>query len=102
MQSTKQAKKQQILNATLAVKKRNEEAIATLKDRVCLEDYAELAFDGQHGKVWTAALQKALREHEIVVIPQSEEIYWLDSTVVIPSNRRIEAVGATVRLVIDW
>ena len=102
MQSTKQAKKQQILNATLAVKKRNEEAIATLKDRVCLEDYAELAFDGQHGKVWTAALQKALWEHEIVVIPQSEEIYWLDSTVVIPSNRRIEAVGATVRLVPEY
>ena len=102
MQSTKQEKKQQIIDMALAAKKRNEEAIAALTDRVCLSEYAKLVYDGQHGKVWTAALQTALWEHEIVVISPSEDIYWLDSTVEIPSNRRIEAVGATVRLVPEY
>lgn len=90
--------KQHIIEETLQAKKQNEEAISRLNDSVSLSEYRELVRIGQHGLVWTDALQAALNEHEIIVIPQSEEIYWLDNTVSIPSNRRIEATGATIRM----
>ncbi|MBQ8719774.1 MAG: hypothetical protein IJY65_01950 [Clostridia bacterium] len=94
--------KQRIIEDTLRAKKRNEEAISSLKDSVCLSEYRDLARVGQHGLIWTDALQAALNEHEIVIIPESEEIYWLDNTVSIPSNRRIEATGATIRMSAEY
>ena len=94
--------KQQILAATLEAKKRNEAAISALNDTVKLTEYSHLVTQGEHGKVWTKAFQTALCEHEIVIIPASDEVYWLDGTVFIPSNRRIEAVGATIRLVPEF
>ena len=94
--------KQQILDATLAAKARNLDLIGKLKDQVSLADYGELSREGEHGRVWTEALQRALEEHEIVVIPPSEEIYWLDGTISIPSNRHLEATGATVRMVPEY
>ena len=48
--------------------------------------------------VWTKALQQAINEHEVVVIPAAPTPYWIDATVTIPSHRRIEAAGATVAL----
>lgn len=90
--------KQRIIDDTLQAKKRNEDAINCLNDSVCLSEYRELVRAGQYGLIWTDALQTALNEHEIIIIPPSEEIYWLDNTVTIPSNRRIEATGATIRM----
>jgi len=72
--------------------------IATLSDRVTLDAYSNLVTVQDGMKIWTEALQCALREHEIVTIPASEQPYFIDKTVIIPSNRRIEAHGATVRL----
>ena len=94
--------KQQIMENAFAAKTRNEAEIATLTDSVSLFEYSDLVKDGDHGRVWTRALQAALYEHEIIVIPPSEEIYWLDSTVVVPSDRRIEASGAVIRLVPEY
>ena len=98
--------KEAILRSILASAERaveqNNAAIARLCDRVSLHDYRHLTCEGEHGRVWTSALQAALNEHEIVVIPASSEVYWLDGTVVIPSNRRIEATGATLRLVPEY
>ncbi len=94
--------KKEILEKTLAAKRRNEKAIACLHDRVLLTDYCCLTTESEHGTVWTKALQTALDEHEIVVIPPSDDVYWLDSTVIIPSNRRIEASGAVIRLVPEF
>jgi len=102
MRGDKQKIKQQIIESAMQAKRRNEEKIKTLKDQTSLSAYAELVHQGVHGAVWTEALQRALNEHEVVVIPPSAEVYWLDSTVVIPSNRRIEAVGATVRLTPEY
>lgn len=49
--------------------------------------------------VWTRALQRTLNEHAVVTIPPSPTTpYWIDSTVIVPSGRRIEARGATVAL----
>ena len=78
-----------------------EEIIAlgeALTDRCHLSDYRALAFEGEHGTVWTKALQRALFEHEVVVIDPAEAVYYMDDTVVIPSNRYIEATGAVIRL----
>lgn len=69
-----------------------------LCDRVSLEAFRTLVRKDGEKEIWTEALQAALNVHEIVVIPAREEPYYIDSTVVLPSDRRIEAEGATVRL----
>lgn len=102
MLTTKHQMKQKILDEALQAKIRNEKAIATLKDRVSVVEYEALTREGAQGRIWTDALQRALDEHEIVVIPPSAEVYWLDRTVIIPSDRRIEAVGAVIRLVPEY
>ncbi len=71
---------------------------AKLSDACSLSDYRSLVRSVNGTNMWTAALQKALDEHEIVRIPPSDEKYFLDATVVVPSNRRIEASGATIRM----
>ncbi|HNX04707.1 MAG TPA: hypothetical protein PKI32_04360, partial [Opitutales bacterium] len=72
-------------------------AQAKLKKTVSLAAYAALAQEKDGRKIWSAALAKALAENEIVKIPAAEEPYWLDRTVMVPSNRRIEAdAGAEI------
>lgn len=90
--------KQKIYEKLGEMEKRNAAKIAALTDRTVLSNYRGLVREGAHGRIWTDALQKALLDHEIVVIPPSNEPYFIDSTVTIPSNRRIEAEGATIRL----
>lgn len=71
---------------------------AQLAKRGSLDSYRAEVTRVNGTNVWSAAFQKALVENEIVVIPASDAVYYLDKTVVIPSNRRIEAKGATVSL----
>ncbi len=71
---------------------------AKLTDRVSVKAYREFVPAVNGTNVWTAALQKALDEHEIVTIPASAEPYYIDAPVLVPSNRRIEAEGATIAL----
>ena len=78
--------------------KENDALQARLSDRVSLADYRAKVRTVNGTNVWTEALQAALNEHEIVVIPPAAEPYVLDDTVTVPSDRRIEATGATVRL----
>jgi hypothetical protein len=70
-----------------------------LKVKSSLKNYEKYVEKINGTNVWASALQKALDENEIVVIPSCEEKYYIEKTVVIPSNRRIEAHGATVRLI---
>lgn len=69
-----------------------------LSDSCLLADYRVLATVRDGEEIWTAALQKALDEHEIVRIPPRSEPYFIDAPVEIPSNRRILAAGATIAL----
>ena len=94
--------KQRIFDNALAAKRRNESAIDLLTDTVSLWDYSDLIRKGEHGKIWTDALQTALCEHEIIIIPPSDEVYWIDKTIVVPSNTRIVATGAVIRLVPEY
>lgn len=75
----------------LIMEKENERAADMLSDTCSLSDYARLSYGG----VWTNALRAALGEHEIVTVPPSETPYIIDDTVIIPSNRKIIAYGAT-------
>lgn len=71
---------------------------AALTDVCSLDAYRAAVKNVNGTNVWTAALQAALRDHAVVRIPASDETYWIDATVVIPSNRRIEASGARISL----
>ena len=69
-------------------------SLTELPDTVSLSDYSYLSHDG----IWTAALQSALDEHQVVIIPARDEPYLIDDTIVIPSDRSIRAGGAVLRL----
>lgn len=71
---------------------------AALTDVCSLDAYRAVVKNVNGTNVWTAALQAAVRDHAVVRIPASDETYWIDATVVIPSNRRIEASGARISL----
>ncbi len=90
--------KQQIESSLLQMRTSNLTDVSALSDAVSLDAYIHLTTETEQGRIWTSALQTALREHEIVVIPPSDQVYYLDDTVTIPSHRHIEATGATIRL----
>ena len=92
-------KKQQILEELMQMVTENARDASQLLDRISLNAYSGLTWEKDGHRIWTEALQTALREHEVVQIPAAEEPYWIDNTVLIPSNRRIEAQnGAVIRL----
>ena len=83
------------------MKQKRKNETASLLDTALLSAYRPLARKTEEGMIWTEALQAALCEHERVVIEPSEEAYLIDDTVRVPSNRYIEANGATIRLCKD-
>lgn len=92
-------KKQQISQSLAKMQSNNEKLISDLKSKRSLLDYSHLAYKCEHGTVWTNALQEALNENEIVEIPTAKEPYYIDNTIIIPSNRRIIAWRAVIKLV---
>ncbi len=101
MSKNKTEHRAHIRASLLAMKQTNLDTATALRDAVLLTEYASLAKVTEIGTVWTASLQAALDEHEIIIIPASDEVYFIDDTVTIPSNRRISAYGAAVRLTPD-
>lgn len=87
--------REQIKSSTASMKLENERKCNGLKKKVFLTDYKPF-HDGDK-TIWTEALQMAVNDGEVVVIPKSENEYYIDGTVTIPSNRRIEAYGAHIR-----
>lgn len=90
--------KQKIYDSLLSMKQKREKETSVFNDTVSLSAYRPLTRKTEEGIIWTQALQTALYEHERIVIEPSEEVYLLDGTVCIPSNRHIEAEGAIIRL----
>lgn len=98
--------KQKIVQSLEDMKRANLKKAAALTDKVSITDYRHLLYPGTHeGKsvsVWTTAFNTALREHEIVEIPASTEPYYIDSSIIVPSNRHIFAeTGAVIRQMKD-
>ena len=71
----------------------------SLTSRCSVAEYRQLVRIQDGRKIWTDAVQTALRDHEVVILPPSADIYYVDRTILFPSNRRLEASGAVVRLV---
>ena len=71
----------------------NEALRESLSDCVSLTEY-----DAEDG-TWSDSLQKALNEHQTVIIPKSESAYIIDRVITVPANRCIIAEdGAVIRL----
>ncbi len=95
-------RKQQIYAALDAMQNRNRAAQERLTKSASLYDYRDLVTPGMQNdtpvSVWSDAFQKALDENEIVHIPAQDAPYYIDRSILIPSNRRIVAEdGAVIR-----
>lgn len=92
--------KKRIYDDLLDMKKTNAAQICKLKDEVSLTEYEHLVRIGEDGRrIWTDAFKSAVREHEFIWIPAAQEPYYIDQTIILPSNRHIEALnGAVIRL----
>ncbi len=73
----------------------NNSLIDRLIDKVSLIDYAFLArkqlTNGGIEYIWTEAFNKALSEHQTVVVPFRETPYLIDGSIIMHSDNRIEA-----------
>ena len=84
----------QIYTSSEQMKTKNLMKIAALKDCVSVTDYSHLVKDN----IWTAAFQQAIDEHEWITIPAGKTPYLIDDSLILPSNRHIEAEeGAVIR-----
>lgn len=94
-----QKRKNDIITYLETIRMENLAYIAGLSNYASLEEYSHLVREENGKKIWTEALQQAINEHQIVMIPSSEDVYYLDGSVRIPSNRHIEAApDAVIRL----
>ena len=100
-----QNRKSMILRAAEETERRVAKNAEALSQTAKLTDYIDEVYTVLRGgttfSVWTRALQRALDENEVVEIPASEIPYDLDGSVMIGSNSKIVAYGATVRLLPD-
>ena len=58
--------------------------------------YKNLVVEKEGRRIWTKAIQRAIDENESVIIPPSDEPYWVDATILLPSHRQIFAEGAEI------
>lgn len=93
--------KESIIAGLEKMRAKNLAAAELLPDRVSLDEYSRFVRSEDGFEVWTDALQMALAEHQVIVIPARKEPYYIDDSVVIPSKRLILADGATLRLTPD-
>ena len=81
---------ERILNSLNDMRARNDALANSLTDTAKLTDYSRLTYIDNDGRIiWSEAFDAAIREHERVAIPEGE--YFVNKTIVIPSNRVILA-----------
>lgn len=65
---------------------------SSLTKTASVTDYSHLAYTKENGeKIWTKAFKEAIADNEVVLIPFSCEPYFIDETIIVPSNRVIKA-----------
>ena len=90
--------KQKIFENLIAMRAENEKNSAICERAVSVEDYSHLVIKGSDGDIWTDAFQTAINENSHIFIPSSQSPYIIDKTLLVPSNRFIEAEkGAVIR-----
>lgn len=84
--------KTSIISFLECCEKENFAKISMLSKTASLKDYEHLTrttiLTDTKIKIWSDALQTALNENEIVTIPAQDDKYYIDKTIIIPSNRR--------------
>lgn len=79
----------------LQMEENNNMLVESLSDCCSILEYKEFVCNN----IWTSAINKALTDHQIVIIPELDEPYLIDDSIIIPSNRKIIAYGATIKMV---
>lgn len=84
--------KREIRESLALMEADNYKMFSSFKKSARLDDYESYVFKDENGtKIWSVAFQKAIDENEIVFIPRAAEPYYADRTIIIPSNRIINA-----------
>ena len=92
--------KNEILKTLEGMEQSNKEKIHSLKKSAKVTDYSFLVREENNFEIWSDAFQRAVDENEIVIIPKKETPYYIDKSIIIPSNRHIDAEdGAVIRQV---
>ncbi len=90
-------KKNKIYMKLKRAEQENRSAQLRLTDTVSVMQYRHLVKEDTDGReIWSDALQRALDEHEVVIIPANKRPYYIDKSIIIPSDRRIEAATDAV------
>lgn len=61
------------------------------EDCIDINEYQSLVKTENNTEIWTDAFNQALKEHHVITIPAKQTPYYIDDSVLIPSNRRIIA-----------
>ena len=92
--------KKEIYEKLISMKEDNLSNSQKTEKGISIEKYiALIRTSDDEKKIWSDALQTAINENRHIVIPASDEPYYIDKTIIVPSNRYIEAEnGAVIRL----
>jgi len=92
--------KNTIYQKLLRMKERNRSLSQKNTEGVSVERYRFLVRTDEWGHdIWTDAFQQAIRENDHILIPASEQPYYIDQSLTVPSNKYIEAHrDAVIRL----
>lgn len=88
--------KEEIYSILADMEYENEAEAAMLTDMASVRAYRSLVIRTEGKEIWTAAIQKALYEHETVFLPEKETPYYLDGSILVPPCRQIIAGRNTV------
>lgn len=90
-------KKSEIYEKLISMKENNYKNSAKEEKGVSVKNYNSLVWEDESGrKIWSDAFQTAINENRHIIIPEDNELYYIDKTILVPSNRYIEVLGSTV------
>ena len=96
--NSKRKTKEEIRSSLFKMRESNLRLSKALSRSASVSDYASFVRKNENGySLWNEAFQKAIDENEIILIPSAT--YYVDETIVIPSNRKIIAYGAHIKKV---
>ena len=88
--------REEIIDSLSKMEKANIDLASKLEKASDIKRYSCLVrTDKNKFEIWTDAIQRAIDENEVVIIPKG--IYYVDKTLVVPSNRKIVAYGAHIK-----
>lgn len=90
--------KNEIYSALMQMRAENEAAATKLPEATDITRFTHLVRRVNGLDVWTDAINAAINECSCVVIPPRDEPYYIDGSIVVCSDRLIDATGAHIKL----